>query len=108
MTTVRRRFADLDAFFRAPTGSEEPYPYQRELASSAMLPARLEIPTGPRKTQAVLSWRPRRADVTLYAMAQAGEIPAFKTRGQWRIKRAELDTWIDAQPRRGDGGGRGK
>lgn len=32
------------------------------------------------------------------------EIPAFKTRGQWRIKRAALDKWIDAQPRGGDGG----
>jgi excisionase family DNA binding protein len=37
------------------------------------------------------------ADKTVYAMA--GEIPAFKIRGQWRIKRAEFDTWIDAQPR---------
>jgi hypothetical protein len=33
------------------------------------------------------------------AMAQAGEIPAFKIRGPWRIKCAELDNWIDAQPR---------
>jgi excisionase family DNA binding protein len=45
------------------------------------------------------------ADKTVYAMAQAGEIPAFKIRGQWRIKRAELDQWIDAQPRGGEGGG---
>jgi hypothetical protein len=37
-------------------------------------------------------------------MAQAGKIPAFKIRGQWRIKRTELDQWIDAQPRGGDGG----
>jgi excisionase family DNA binding protein len=44
------------------------------------------------------------ADKTVYAMAQAGEIPAFKIRGQWRIKRAELDQWIDAKPRGGDGG----
>ena len=40
-------------------------------------------------------------------MASAGESPAFTIRGQWRIKRAELDKWIDAQPRgRGDEGER--
>jgi CRISPR-associated endonuclease/helicase Cas3 len=43
------------------------------------------------------------AEKTVYAMAQAGEIPAFKIRGQWRIRRTELDQWIDAQPRGGDG-----
>lgn len=43
-----------------------------------------------------------------YAMAQAGQIPAFKIHGQWRIKRTELDQWIDAQPRGGDGGGHGE
>jgi len=41
------------------------------------------------------------AGKTVYAMANAGELPAFKIRGQWRIKRAELDRWIDAQPRGG-------
>lgn len=45
------------------------------------------------------------AEKTVYAMAQGGEISAFKIRGQWRIKRAELDRWIDAQPRGGDSGG---
>jgi excisionase family DNA binding protein len=45
------------------------------------------------------------AEKTVFAMAQAGEIPAFKIRG---IKRTELDQWIDAQPRGGDGGGRGE
>lgn len=45
------------------------------------------------------------AEKTVYAMAQAGELPAFKIRGQWRIKRGELETWIDAQPRGGDGTG---
>lgn len=39
------------------------------------------------------------AEKTVYAMANAGEIPAFKIRGQWRIKRTELDQWLDAQPR---------
>jgi len=47
------------------------------------------------------------AEKTVYAMAQAGEIPAFKIRGQWRIRRTELKQWMDAQPRGGEGGGRG-
>jgi excisionase family DNA binding protein len=47
------------------------------------------------------------AEKTVYAMANAGELPAFKIRGQWRIKRIELDSWIDEQPRcRGRIGGR--
>ena len=48
------------------------------------------------------------AEKTVHAMAQTGEIPAFKIRGQRRIKRTELDQWIDAQPRGGDGGSRGE
>lgn len=43
------------------------------------------------------------AEKTVYAMANAGELPAFKIRGQWRIKRAELDRWIDEQPRGEEG-----
>lgn len=43
------------------------------------------------------------AEKTVYATAQAGKIQAFKIRGQWRIKRAEFDTWIDEQPRGGEG-----
>ncbi|WNG48865.1 helix-turn-helix domain-containing protein [Archangium minus] len=35
------------------------------------------------------------ADKTVYTMAQKGEIPAFKVRGQWRFKRADLDQWIE-------------
>lgn len=41
------------------------------------------------------------ADKTVYARANAGEPPAFKICGQWRIKRAELDRWIDEHPRGG-------
>jgi excisionase family DNA binding protein len=48
------------------------------------------------------------AEKTVYAMAQTGEVPAFKGRGQWRIRRTEFDQWIDAQPRGGDGGDRGE
>jgi len=31
---------------------------------------------------------------TVYSMAQRGEIPAFKIRGQWRIRRLDYDDWI--------------
>jgi hypothetical protein len=30
-------------------------------------------------------------------MAQRGEVPAFKIRGQWRFKRDDLDQWIEQQ-----------
>lgn len=39
------------------------------------------------------------AEKTVYTMAQAGEIPAFKIRGQWRITCSEFDRWLAAQPR---------
>ncbi len=39
------------------------------------------------------------AEKTVYAMANAGEIPAFKIRGQWRVRRADLEKWLDAQPK---------
>jgi excisionase family DNA binding protein len=46
------------------------------------------------------------AEKTVYTMAQAGEIPAFKIRGQWRITRAEFYRWLAAQSRQAkDGGG---
>lgn len=34
---------------------------------------------------------------TVYSMAQAGELPAFKVRGQWRFSRKDMDEWIDEQ-----------
>ena len=34
---------------------------------------------------------------TVYSMAQAGELPAFKVPGQWRSSRTALDAWIDHQ-----------
>lgn len=34
---------------------------------------------------------------TVYSMAQRGEIPAFKIRGQWRIRRLDYDDWIAEQ-----------
>ena len=44
------------------------------------------------------------AEKTVYAMAAAGETPAFKIRGQWRIRRKELERWMDEQPRGGGDG----
>lgn len=34
---------------------------------------------------------------TVYTMAQRGQLPAFKVRGQWRFKRSDLDQWIEEQ-----------
>ncbi|MFH7109542.1 helix-turn-helix domain-containing protein [Achromobacter xylosoxidans] len=34
---------------------------------------------------------------TAYSMAQTGELPAFKVRGQWRFSRKDIDTWIEQQ-----------
>ncbi|MCB1863029.1 MAG: helix-turn-helix domain-containing protein [Gammaproteobacteria bacterium] len=34
---------------------------------------------------------------TLYSMAQTGELPAFKVRGQWRFSRKDIDAWIEQQ-----------
>jgi excisionase family DNA binding protein len=43
------------------------------------------------------------AEKTVYTMAQEGELPAFKVRGQWRFRRTDLDAWIDAKTRRAAG-----
>ena len=37
------------------------------------------------------------AEKTVYTMAQKGQIPAFKVRGQWRFKNDDLDAWMDEQ-----------
>jgi len=37
------------------------------------------------------------ADKTVYTMAQKGQIPAFRVRGQWRFRRLDIDAWIEAQ-----------
>lgn len=37
------------------------------------------------------------AEKTVYTMAQRGQLPAFKVRGQWRFKLADLDQWIEDQ-----------
>jgi excisionase family DNA binding protein len=40
---------------------------------------------------------------TVYSMAQAGELPAFKVRGQWRFSRKDIDGWIEQQKSRAQG-----
>jgi excisionase family DNA binding protein len=49
------------------------------------------------------------AEKTVYLMASEGELPAFKIRGQWRIRRADFESWLHRQsgggheaPRAGD------
>jgi len=37
------------------------------------------------------------AEKTVYTMAQRGELPAFKVRGQWRFKSKDLELWIEQQ-----------
>ena len=39
----------------------------------------------------------RVAEKTVYTMAQSGDLPAFKVRGQWRFRRDDIDRWIDEQ-----------
>jgi excisionase family DNA binding protein len=34
---------------------------------------------------------------TVYTMAQSGELPGFKVRGQWRFSRKDIDDWIEQQ-----------
>jgi excisionase family DNA binding protein len=34
---------------------------------------------------------------TVYRMAQAGELPGFKVRRQWRFKRVDIDLWIESR-----------
>lgn len=42
---------------------------------------------------------------TVYSMAQAGELPAFKVRGQWRFSQKDMDEWIDKQKHTTEGSG---
>lgn len=41
--------------------------------------------------------RLRVAEKTVYTMAQKGELRTCKVGGQWRLKRADLDQWIEDQ-----------
>jgi excisionase family DNA binding protein len=45
------------------------------------------------------------AEKTVYAMASDGNLPAFKIRGQWRLRRVDFDAWLSKQvgaPREGE------
>lgn len=35
------------------------------------------------------------AERTVYAMAAAREFPAFKVRGQWRVRRSDFEAWLE-------------
>jgi excisionase family DNA binding protein len=37
------------------------------------------------------------AEKTVYSMAQNGALPAFKVRGQWRLRRVDFDRWMAKQ-----------
>jgi excisionase family DNA binding protein len=37
------------------------------------------------------------AEKTVYSMAVEGELPAFKVRGQWRIRRIDFESWLSCQ-----------
>ena len=37
------------------------------------------------------------AEKTVYSMAQNGELPAFKVRGQWRLRGVDFDNWVAEQ-----------
>ena len=39
------------------------------------------------------------AERTAYMMVQRGDLPGFKVGGQWRFKRADIDSWMEAQKR---------
>jgi excisionase family DNA binding protein len=41
------------------------------------------------------------AEKTVYAMASDGELPAFRVRSQWRVRRVDFDAWMAQQLGRG-------
>jgi len=41
----------------------------------------------------------RLAEKTVYSMAKRGELPAFKVRGQWRIRRVDFEAWMEDKSR---------
>lgn len=43
--------------------------------------------------------RLRLAESTVYAMAAERELPAFKVRGQWRVRRSDFEGWLNAVSR---------
>ena len=47
-------------------------------------------------TVAEVALRLKVADRTVYAMLASGEMPGFKIRGQWRLRRDAFEAWLDA------------
>lgn len=43
------------------------------------------------------------AEKTVYSMVQRAELPAFKVRGQWRVRKVDFDRWMAAQAAGPDG-----
>lgn len=43
------------------------------------------------------------AEKTIYRLAAANKIPAFKVGGTWRFRRADIDSWIAAQSKSAEG-----
>lgn len=43
---------------------------------------------------------------TIYRLAAAKQIPAFKVGGSWRFSQADIDEWIKQQSSSGQSGGR--
>ncbi|WP_206047350.1 helix-turn-helix domain-containing protein [Noviherbaspirillum denitrificans] len=37
------------------------------------------------------------AEKTVYALASNGDLPAFKIRGQWRVRRSDFESWLSLQ-----------
>lgn len=40
---------------------------------------------------------------TIYRLAAASGIPAFKVGGTWRFRKSDIDDWIASQTKRGGG-----
>ncbi len=71
----------------APAGN-----YCQPLPRWSLVPMPDEILTLPEVAQLL-----KVAEKTVYTMAQKGELPAFKVRGQWRFKRDDINAWIEGQ-----------
>lgn len=40
---------------------------------------------------------------TIYRLAAARQIPAFKVGGSWRFRQADIESWIAAQSKKAEG-----
>ena len=53
--------------------------------------------TDPVMTIREVAFALKLAEKTVYLMASEGELPAFKIRGQWRVRRADFESWLNQQ-----------